>query len=70
MSVQLGAAFTSIKAYKNITSIVCHRHHKNIWTLSQSTDHYDVLNADPVIILWTLKLNVSRSFLGHIYNLL
>jgi len=31
MSVQLGAAFTSIKAYKNITSIVCHRHHnKNV----------------------------------------
>jgi hypothetical protein len=30
MSVQLGAAFTSIKAYKNITSIVCHRHHNKV----------------------------------------
>jgi hypothetical protein len=30
MSVQLGAAFASIKAYKNITSIVCQRHHKNM----------------------------------------
>jgi hypothetical protein len=49
MSVQLGAAFTSIKAYKNITCIVCHKHHKNICALSQSTDQYDMKND--VIIL-------------------
>jgi hypothetical protein len=30
MSVQLGAAFTIIKQYKNITSIVCLRYDKNI----------------------------------------
>jgi hypothetical protein len=46
MSVQLGAAFTSIKTYKNITPTVCLRHDKNMWThsLSQSTDQYDVGN--------------------------
>jgi hypothetical protein len=59
MSVQLGAAFTSIKAYKNITSIVSHTHHKHRWTLSQSTDHYEVKNADLIIILQTSKVNLS-----------
>jgi hypothetical protein len=34
MSVQLGAAFTSIKAYKNITSMVCHRHHNKVNVIS------------------------------------
>jgi hypothetical protein len=44
MSVQPGAAFTSIKIYKNIKPTVCLRHDKNMWThsLSQSTAQYDV----------------------------
>jgi hypothetical protein len=59
MSVRLGAAFTSIKAYKNITSIICLRHDKNIrkLSLSQSTDQYDVGNADLEIMLYISKVN-------------
>lgn len=46
MSVQLGAAFTILKQYKNITSIACLRYDKNIWTFSfQSTNQYHLANV-------------------------
>lgn len=67
MSVQLGAAFTSIKTYKNITSIVCLRHGKNIWThsLSQSTAYMMCVNYIPGDYAADFKVKCDVHFTVH-----